>query len=70
MKEEPKNLSEWLKKLKEASKEAVILVEGKNDKKALLKFSIKNVFIYFTENYPVLEDKEIKKFALSNSCIV
>ncbi len=37
------DLKDWIKKLKEFQKEAVILVEGKNDKKALAKFSVKNV---------------------------
>ncbi|RUM31151.1 MAG: topoisomerase [Aquifex sp.] len=43
MNEDFKDFKEWLKELKKESKEAIILVEGKNDKKALNRFSIKNI---------------------------
>jgi len=38
-----KKLSDWIKKLEETSREYTILVEGKNDVKALRKFGIRNV---------------------------
>ena len=51
-----KDLNDWIKKLKDASKEAVILVEGKNDKKALEKFSIKNVIDLSGRRYADIPD--------------
>ncbi|AAC07832.1 toprim domain-containing protein [Aquifex aeolicus] len=56
MTKEPRNLSEWIKELKKASREAVILVEGKNDKKALSKFSIKNVIDLSGKRYADVVD--------------
>jgi len=51
-----KDLVDWIKKLKEFQKEAIILVEGKNDKKALAKFSIKNVLDLSGKRYGDLID--------------
>lgn len=51
-----KDLRDWIKKLKEFQKEAIILVEGKNDKKALAKFSIKNVLDLSGKRYGDLID--------------
>ena len=42
--EELDKLNSWVENLKEASETKTILVEGKNDKKALEIFDIKNVF--------------------------
>lgn len=56
MTDEPKTLNEWIKKLKEVSKEAIVLVEGKNDKKALAKFSIKNVLDLSGKRYADVVD--------------
>ena len=51
-----RNLNDWIKKLKEIQSEAIILVEGKNDKKALAKFSIKNVLDLSGKRYADLVD--------------
>lgn len=51
-----KNLSDWIRKLKEIQKEAIIIVEGKNDKKALAKFSIKNVLDLSGKRYADIAD--------------
>ncbi len=37
-------LEEWIKKLREASKDKAVLVEGKRDKRALSKFGVRNIF--------------------------
>jgi len=43
MSQDFKDFKEWLKELKKESRGAIILVEGKNDKRALNKFSIENI---------------------------
>ena len=50
------NLKDWIKKLKEIQEEAIILVEGKNDKRALLRFSIKNVLDLSGKRYADILD--------------
>jgi len=37
-------LEDWLRRLREASKTRAVLVEGKRDRQALLRYGIKNVF--------------------------
>jgi len=39
------DIEEWIKKLKEASKEKVILVEGVKDKRALASLGVENIII-------------------------
>jgi len=56
MKEEFKDFTEWLNELKEASKEAVIIVEGKNDEKALKRFSIKNILTLSGKRFADIPD--------------
>ncbi|WP_461829250.1 toprim domain-containing protein [Aquifex sp.] len=51
-----KDLNDWIKKLKEFQREAVVLVEGKNDKRALAKFSIKNVIDLSGKRYADVVD--------------
>ena len=51
-----KDLKDWIKKLKEIQGEAIILVEGKNDKKALARFSIKNVIDLSGKRYADVVD--------------
>ena len=46
----------WIEHLKNASKTKVILVEGKNDKKALESFKIKNIIYLKDSLYKVVED--------------
>ena len=51
-----RDLNDWIKKLKEAQREAIILVEGKNDKKALARFSVKNVIDLSGKRYADVVD--------------
>lgn len=46
----------WIEHLKNASETKVILVEGKNDKKALESFKIKNIIYLKDSLYKVVED--------------
>jgi len=45
----------FFKKLKEDSKQKIIIVEGKNDKKALEEFGIKNIIILRKPLYLIVE---------------
>ncbi|GAB6065594.1 toprim domain-containing protein [Aquifex pyrophilus] len=56
MNEAFKDFTEWLKALKDASREAVIIVEGKNDEKALRKFSIRNVLTLSGKRFADIPD--------------
>ena len=48
-------LADWIQRLREASKDRAVLVEGKRDKQALSKLGIKYVF--------TLEDKSLDRKA-------
>ena len=57
------DFEEFLDKLKQDSKENIIIVEGKRDKKALEEFGIKNIIIlkkplYLIVEYVVKSEKE------------
>jgi len=56
------DFEDWKERLKKASEESIIIVEGKKDKEKLNKYSIKNIFViqgqkfydiidYIAENY-------------------
>ncbi|MFN3976591.1 MAG: toprim domain-containing protein [Aquificaceae bacterium] len=49
-------LTEWIKKLKEASQDRAVLVEGKRDKRALTKLGVKNVFTLEGKRFSDLPD--------------
>jgi 5S rRNA maturation endonuclease (ribonuclease M5) len=51
-----KDLKEWIKKLKEDSKEKIVLVEGKKDKKVLEDEGVKNILTLTKPFYKVIEE--------------
>ncbi|MBW2978426.1 toprim domain-containing protein [Candidatus Woesearchaeota archaeon] len=51
-----KEFEEFIEKLKQASKEKIILVEGKKDKAALESFGIKNIITLKKPLYVIIED--------------
>lgn len=71
-KKQPKNVSEldkfnsWIENLKKASETKVILVEGRNDKKALESFEIKNVYCLRGALFQTVE----KIASLGKDCIL
>lgn len=57
-----KQFEEFIEKLKDASKDKVVLVEGIKDKKALELLGVKNIMTLKKPFYAVIEDiVEIKK---------
>jgi len=51
-----KEFEEFIENLKQASKEKIVLVEGKKDKKALESFGVKNIITLKKPLYAVIED--------------
>ena len=49
-------MKEWLDKLRNASKDSAVLVEGKRDKRALQKYGIKNVITLEGKRFTELPD--------------
>jgi len=49
-------LADWIQRLREASKDRAVLVEGKRDKQALSKLGIKNVFTLEGKRFADLPD--------------
>ena len=45
------DIRDWIRDLKEASKDRIVLVEGMKDKKALFSLGIKNIIIFLTSCY-------------------
>jgi len=50
------DFKEWIKELREASRSAVVLVEGKKDEEALKKFFVKNVMTLAGKRFSDLPD--------------
>jgi len=59
------SLKDWIEKLRDYSNFSVIIVEGKNDKKVLASFNIKNIYpIQGKRFYDIVEELEFAELCI------